>query len=601
MRSVLSRILLVLLLGVAIIAAVRLGAESADTIVAFEDLSAERLRHEAFRLVKPARFAIDAAGSYEEASTKAADTTMAAYGWIVRRSDGAVVWRMRPPRPSRGTLVSVRDTIDLDAGIYDVYFASYGDPLVRDPGPRDGSFAERFRAALSRGGRSWMGDAGRWRFVVEELTAGVEVAETSGFEEDPARDDATGDSALVWAARGVSDHERREHLFQVTAPTRVRVRSTTEVTDGTVRDVASIVRLGRSDTVWTFRPEASTWAGGALKNRRAEEVVALEPGLYRAAFEADRSHAYHDWEANPPFAPWHWGMEVSRLDGAITSLDPTALDLPQIVGFECVGSDEEVERVFTLDQPTDVLLVAVGEIIGGREYDSGGLDQQDGPDGDDWEEVWEMKAGNTEPAGGDPKNRRAVVALSLDTGTYRLRYETDSSHDCGDGYNAEAPDGSLWGIVVYALDPSFDTSGVTVEDAPASEAASDEWKQAPDGLAWIDSVGNDEDRSVSFTLDEPGTVQIVAAGELSPAERFDYATLTDASGETVWEMTWENTEPAGGSSLNRRVDERLELSEGTYTVRYRTDSRHAFGSLGPDAPDDPSFWGVRVYAVQDEG
>ncbi len=596
MRTVLSRVLLLLLLGVAIFAAIHIGSEHADAVVAFEDLNPERLRHEAFRLPRPVRFAIDAVGSYEEASTPVADTTMAAYGWIVRRSDGTVVWRMHPPRPSRGTLVSVRDTISLEPGIYDAYFASYGDPLVRDPGPRDGSFAERFRAALSRGGRSWMGEGGRWRFVVKELTTGAPVAETSGFERDPARDDTEDDSALVWAARGVSDHERQEHLFQVTAPTRVRVRATTEVTDGIVRDVASIVRLGQSDTVWTIRPEAAVWAGGALKNRRIEDEVALAPGFYRAAFEADRSHAYDDWEANPPFIPWQWGMEVTRLDSAVVSLDPTALDFPQIVGFECVGSDEELEQAFTLDQPTDVLLVSVGEIMGGQEYDYGGLDRLEGSGGDDWSEVWEMDGSNSEPAGGGSKNRRSVTALSLAPGTYRLRYETDGSHDCGDGYNDDAPDGSLWGIVLYALDPSFDPSRVVLEEAPESEASGD-WKEAPGGLAWIDAVGNDEDRSATFTLDEPGAIHIVAAGELSPTERFDYATLADASGETVWDMTWENTEPAGGSSLNRRVDERLRLPAGTYTVRYRTDSRHAFGSLGPDAPDDPSFWGVRVYAV----
>ncbi len=599
MRTIFSRILLVLLLGVAIAAAIRFGSSHTDAVVAFEDLNAERLRHEAFRLPAAARFAIDAAGSYEEPGTEASDTTMAATGWIVRRADGAVVWRMRPPRPARGTLVGVRDTVVLDPGTYDVYFASYGDPLVRAAAPRDGSFAERFRAALSRGGRSWLGDASRWRFLVEELTDGADLAETSGFEEDPARDETLDDSSLVWAARGVSDRERREHLFRVTAPTRVRVRSTTEVTDGTVRDVASIVRLGQSDTVWTVRPEATAWAGGALKNRQTDETVDLEPGLYRAAFDADRSHAYDDWEANPPDAPWHWGMEIARLGdpGAVVSLDPESLDLPEIVGFDCVGSNADLNRVFTLAEPTDVLLVAAGEILGGSRYDYGGLDRQDGPDGDEWDEVWEMDRDNTQPGGGSDKNRRAVVALSLEPGTYRLRYETDGSHDCGDGYNSDAPAGSLWGIVLYALDPAFDAGSLGVRASADGPTAAPPDGSAP--LVRIDSVANDERREASFTLDAPAAVRVVAAGELSPIERFDYATILDASGETVWEMTWDDTEPAGGSSLNRRFDGRVDLPAGAYSVRYETDSRHAFGSLGPDAPDDVSFWGVHVYGPEE--
>lgn len=600
MRTAVSRLLLVLLLGVAVVTAVQLGAGRSDAAAAFEDLNPERLRHTALQLNAPARLAIDAGGSYEESGTEASDTTMAAYGWIVRRADGAVVWRMHPPRPSRGTFVSVRDTVDLGEGTYDVYFASYGDPLVRDAGPRGGSLAERLRAVLSAGGRSWRGDASRWRLIVEEVAPGDAVAEVEDGAEDPADEVAAAeDAALVWAARGVSNGERREHLFQVHAPTRLRVRSTTEVTEGAVRDVGSIVRLGQSDTVWTFRPENATWAGGALKNRQLDEEVALEPGLYRAAFEADRSHAYDDWEANPPFAPWRWGMEVSRAgaDDAVTSLDPADLDLPQIAGFTCVGSNEEVEEVFTLARPTDVLLVAAGEIIGGSRYDYGGLDRREASgadefeadwDDDRWEEVWEMEHENTVPAGGSSKNRRAVAARSLEPGTYRLRYETDGSHDCGDGYNSDAPDDALWGIVLYALDPTFDPGEVEVQ------------AQAPplpetDLLVRIDSVGNDEQRTAAFTLNDDASVRVVAVGEMSESERFDWAEIADASGDTVWEMTWDATEPAGGDPLNRRFDDLLDLPAGTYIVRYQTGDRHAFGSPGVPGP-----WGVRVYAPADE-
>lgn len=595
MRTVVSRFLLFALVGVGIVAAVRLGG-GASGVVAFEGVKAEQLRHRAFDLDAPGRFAIDAAGSYEEVATEASDTTMAATAWIVRRADDAVVWRMHPPRPERGTLVSVRDTISLDAGTYDVYFASFGDPLVRAPGPRDGSLRERIRAALSRGGRAWLGDAGRWRFILTGLDDPARSAVTRS-DEGRLDDPEAADSALVWTAQGVRSRQRRHRLVQVTEPVRVRVRALSEVTDGVVADVASIVRLGQSDTVWTFRPAASVWAGGSLKNRLLVDEVDLMPGLYRLAYEADRSHAYDDWEANPPFTPWAWGMTVRSLGpaGAVVALDPTSLDLPRIAGFDCVGSDEEREAVFTLPEQTDVLVVAVGEVTSGSRYDYGGLDRLDGDD-DDWDEVWEMERKGLDPAGGADKNRRAVEALSLEPGTYRLRYETDGSHDCGDGYNdGGGPDQPFWGAALYALDPAFDLDTVVHRAEPAVDLG-----YTPPGplLARIDSVGDDAQRRETFTLDEPGEVFIVAAGEVSESSRYDYGTIRDASGQVVWEMTWTNTVAGGGVSRNRRFEGRRSLPAGRYTVEYVTDSSVSFGEYSSDGPDDPTLWGVRVYRVE---
>lgn len=592
MRTFLSRLLLLALLGVSIVAAVRLGGSRAGAVVAFDGVGAERLEWEGFALDAPGTFAIDAAGSFEEPGTDASDTTLAAYAWIARRSDGAVVWRLRAPRPERGTFVAVRDTIALPAGEYEAFFASFGDPLVRDPGPRDGSLRERIRSALSRGGRAWMGDAGRWRFILTGVDDGGRAARSTGRLE--GGEDAPPDTALVWRAHRVENQDRRETLVQVTAPVRVRVRALSEVAEGVVADVGSITRLGPRDTVWTLGP-GGRWAGGSLKNRVLEDEVALEPGLYRIAYETDRSHAYGGWEANPPFAPWQWGLEVRSLGpaGAIVPLEPSTLDLPRITGFDCVGPDNRREAVFTLPAPTDVLVVSVGEVTSGSRYDYGGLDRDD--DGD-WDEVWEMQKRGLDAAGGASKNRRAIDVLSLEAGTYRLWYETDGSHDCESGYNSGGgPSEPLWGAVVYALDPAFDV-GAVQRSAPRSPGLSAA-VPVPRGplLARIDSVGDDERRTASFTLDAPREVLVVAAGEISSSARYDYGTITDAAGRTVWDMTWANTVHGGGTSLNRRYEGVVALPAGTYTVRYRTDGSRSFGEDVTDGPDDPSLWGVRVF------
>ncbi|WP_420454755.1 hypothetical protein [Rubrivirga sp.] len=597
MRTVLSRLLLVGLLGVAVFAVVRLADGTSRALVALEGLHADELDHQAFSLDAPGTLAIDAAGSFEEAGSPASDTTLAAYGWVVRRSDGAVVWQMDPARPSRGTLVTVADTLRLEPGIYDAYFTGFGDPLVREPGPRDGSLRERVRAFLSRGGRAWVGDAGRWRLLLRALDEGAREAETSDLG-DPARTDVPDDSAVVWRTVGVENRDRREGLLQVTAPARVRVRAVTEVTDGVVADVPSIVRLDTRDTVWTASGPG-VWAGGSLKNRVVEAEVALEPGLYRAAFAADRSHAYDGWTANPPLVPWAWGMTIRRAtpDAAVARLDPADVELPEIVAFECVGPDQERRATFDVPAPLDVLVVAVGEIASGSRYDYATLEVADG---DDWDDVWEMRR-DLEPAGGADKNRRAVVALPLEPGTYRLTYETDGSHDCESGYNSEGgPDDPLWGAVVYALDPSADLAAFNVRvDEPAPSAAPPSSSVGalvlPDAsrlLAQIDSVGDDQDRRVRFTLDAPTEVMIIAQGELSDESRYDFATLERANGQEVWAMTWENTVPGGDALFHRRFEGPLALGPGTYVLRYRSDGSRGFGDFGPASR---ALWGVHVY------
>ena len=81
MRTALSRILLVALLGVAVVAVVTMTAESTQAVVAIDDVGADDLDHEAFEVTAAGRFAVEAAGSFEEAGTAASDTTLAAYGW----------------------------------------------------------------------------------------------------------------------------------------------------------------------------------------------------------------------------------------------------------------------------------------------------------------------------------------------------------------------------------------------------------------------------------------------------------------------------------------------------------------------------------------
>jgi hypothetical protein len=51
-------------------------------------------------------------------------------------------------------------------------------------------------------------------------------------------------------------------------------------------------------------------AGGAFKNRLADEVVSLPKGAYTLRVRTDDSHAYGHWNDDPPWDQEHYGLTV---------------------------------------------------------------------------------------------------------------------------------------------------------------------------------------------------------------------------------------------------------------------------------------------------
>ena len=57
---------------------------------------------------------------------------------------------------------------------------------------------------------------------------------------------------------------------------------------------------------------ATEHAGGASKNRRFDGTIRLSAGEYVLRYETDGSHAFGDWNADPPDDPEMWGITVSQ-------------------------------------------------------------------------------------------------------------------------------------------------------------------------------------------------------------------------------------------------------------------------------------------------
>jgi len=113
-------------------------------------------------------------------------------------------------------------------------------------------------------------------------------------------------------------------------------------------------------------------------------------------------------------------------------------------------------------------------------------------------------------------------------------------------------------------------------------------------LARIDSVDNNADRTVSFTLKDETRLRVYAVGE-GIQRMFDYGWIEKAvSGDIVWEMRLEKTEDAGGDPKNRLADVSIRLPAGDYHLRYQSDDSHSF-MLWNAEPPEIAFYGIAVY------
>ena len=565
MRRFLSRFLLVALAVLGVVAAVRVGGGAqGGAVVWMDDLTPDRLRHERFEVSEPARIALSVSGSFEDAGD-----ALATEIWITD-ADGEPVWRLAPRRGD-GTFFTTADTLDVAPGLYDVYFASFGTGAAAPPA--DGALG-RLRHALTRG-QAWRGDAGRWRLRIDPASEAdrERLAGVSG--RDPFRAQRTA----TWTSGPLEDDDRTTELFSVDRPTRVALRAVLEATPRSARDRASLVRLGgeAADTVWAFSHAASRPAGGAARNRRADATLDLEPGLYRVEVETDGRHAFDDWVATPPDAPWMWGVSlVADPPGALARLQPSNdFALPVVAAFECVGTGERLEDTFTLATPTEVVVTAAGEVFEDSVYDWGWLDRVDSDGHTD--RLWELDRADSVPAGGGDKNRKAIGVLTLRPGTYTLGYETDSSHDCH-GYNTDVPaDRDFWGIWLYALSPGFDASTVrraqppptpSPRDGAASEDTSqDEERTTNPPIAALERVALGADEATGFQAPASGRVLVSAHGRTAAGSPQAYGWIEDADGTIVW--TARADEHAGKGY----VMDFVELTPGaSYTLRYTADA-----------------------------
>ncbi len=349
-------------------------------------------------------------------------------GWIVNLSDRKRVWDMdKDGLMSAGggsKNVLCRSSVTLDRGQYLLYYITDNSHSMDD-----------------------------WNVAppYDPLDYGITVSindpeERANFRQIHYND---YDNVIVSIVRQ-ADNEHHTDAFVLKQDADLRVYAIGERSNArrSMADYGLIVNARSRAKVWTMDVERTDYAGGAPKNRYIDEIIHLPKGAYEVSYTTDDSHNFNDWNDDPPFDPWHYGITVMgvgpKWNPAIVGKYVESRDKSIIAQIVRPGDDEDRQLSFHLDKPTRIRVYAIGEGMGHEMFDYGWIENAKSG-----EHVWEMSYPMTFYAGGARKNRMVNTGLTLERGDYVLHWKSDDSHSYND-WNADPPDDQeYWGITIF--------------------------------------------------------------------------------------------------------------------------------------------------------
>ncbi|MBK7093072.1 MAG: hypothetical protein IPH59_15375 [bacterium] len=588
--------------------AVTVSAESVQ-FVKVRDFRKGELYCKGFEVKKPTSIHISAIGA---ASSN--DQYLSAYAWIIPAGNLEPVWIMDDSNTDEAEaddrLREYDRNLELEPGQYQVYY--YAGPVNSWDGVNFSLDWDQFKQALEDVKKELGNKAedlaklekqlkennwnvtidSDWSHEMEELLAEYRL-EISGDNNDIRSTTCSFTSDRVIAEILHPDHEQYTSVgFSLAKPMDIEVQCIGEIPDwsDSYADYGWIVNADTRKREWSMSDEHLRWAGGGEKNKMARRTFRLDKGNYLLYYVTDDSHGYDDWNCPPPYNPEAYGVRVTAVaksDLASVSTYRETTSQMALLSIVRAGDDFMEVKPFRVKQDCDVRVYALGE------YSSGSGDFADYA----WIErlgdsrpFWLMQERNTESAGGAKKNRLADEVVTLPKGDYVLGYVTDDSHAYG-AWNAGAPyDQKNYGVTLFAANSSFDRSLISELQEEA---------ESKDVLARIVRVGDDADETTSFTLDKPTRVHVVAMGEGSDDDMYDYGWIENLqTRDIVWEMTYRKTSSAGGADKNRIADTQIYLDAGTYRLHYVSDGSHSFGNWNATKPRNPQYWGISVMRAE---
>lgn len=552
-------------------------------LVAIKEIPDRGLYCKTFSLSRDAEVEIEAI-----ASGWPKEDVLFTYAWLLDLRTRAVVWKMDAGDVKKMNHDNVRakERIQLPAGDYAVYFTAQGD---RFPVKKQIKFLKLFELGTIdiRGGMMvpWdrYGKPSEWKVTVRA----VEKDFPPGAVSSPARPPDLG--AIVQFRKMESMNFARTAL-EVREKVRLRILAIGEYVgrEQSFCDAAWIEDLDSCERVWEMTLINTKPAGGAKKNRIFDDEVSISPGRYMVCYASDDSHAYDHWNARPPFDPESWGVTlipVESVGSEVVAVIPDPPDENVIARIERVGDSEFQRMGFGLSHGTDVCVRCLGEWdrSNSRFFDYGWIE-----DARTLDKVWTMEFTHGIYAAGEARNRLVTERVRLGAGDYYVCYATDEAHSYPKWHNHPPFDPKSWGISLRGIGEDFSMDWVRRFD----EA------DGPVAVIRIAPVGDDVRRRVRFEVITPIKFKVIALGEGKRRDMFDFGYLVrEDTGETVWEMDYADTRPAGGDRKNRRCERVLSLEPGLYSLHYRSDDSHSFDDWNTDPPDDAHFWGVTLIEL----
>ena len=606
MKKQTSRWLLIALVVTVIAVAIRVisGGSGRSGLVVFENMEPSRLYHATLEVERAVQVSVEARGSYEK------EGLLATYGWIVRHEDASVVWQMTPANSvhERGELAKASGQITLSKGHYSVYFTTYGDPM--QPVGKQSWWNTLFGSQK----RAWQAETNRWYMTVDVVNA----QEKNVVRMMPENPRFPADPTIAWQFVGDRFEQQNAYLFRVTAPASIQISAIGDF-PGNPADYVQIESLLEHEAVWKMTQENTQPAGGAIRNRKYEGEVALQPGLYRITYIEDFSHGYTSWEANPPLIPERWGVQMRIFpdqQAHVQELDPWTQ--PRVAGIVQVGDDADLSQIFTLDQDATVYLFMMGEMYNNECFDCGWLENEQTN-----ERVWEINTADAKEAGGNNKNRYQDAYIKLPAGTYSLHFKSDDSHSYNH-WNTDPPTNpERWGISIYLLSDgvTFKTEeakgkggvGAVVEEllgdvvdgvrdlgeSLIARRGGMEFRKNEEELVNLTQVGRNQHERHTIALRQPvNELRVIAMGEMD-GEWMDWGWIENRQGKVVWRMNADNTrvlDPEDSGSV-RLYNDVISLPAGTYTVHYQTDEGFGAENLTGRLERYAPYWGIRMALV----
>jgi hypothetical protein len=272
--------------------------EMQNVVVSLVRMKDSESRSQGFTLKRPARVRVYAIGERSNARALMAD-----YGYITDARTRKKVWTMDVDRTSDAGGASknrfIDEIIELPAGSYIVAYVTddshaWGDWNAAPPG-----------------------DAEHYGITVMTVDAPGGLVEKYVEQKDR--------NVIARIVRVGDDADRTER-FKLDRATRVRIYAIGEGQNREMYDYGWIEDVKSGNIVWEMTYGMTFHAGGHRKNRVVNTTLILDRGEYKLHYVSDDSHAYGDWNVDPPEDQESWGITLYRDENPQV---PVATDAPE--------------------------------------------------------------------------------------------------------------------------------------------------------------------------------------------------------------------------------------------------------------------------------